>query len=140
MWTTSVSMMLCSRAWSSRKSNMYLMASGSTVPRWAVLKILSNRSSTYCWRVPCQTEATHELPQTVPHTLCTSHTVYLTDKQPGQIGQQFLWYFNSHIHIVTTHPLSIQYNIIFFLYVLCTCTQLKEDTEWHLRGINKNEH
>ena len=88
VWTTSVSMMLCSRAWSSRKSNMYLMASGSTVPRWAVLKILSNRSSTYCWRVPCQTKATHELPKTVPHTLCTSQTVYLTDCVPhGQAAR-----------------------------------------------------
>lgn len=40
------------RAWSSRKSNMYLIASGSADPRWAVLNIVSNRSSTNFCSVP----------------------------------------------------------------------------------------
>lgn len=44
--TTSGSDMPCCRAWSSMKSNMYLMARGSAEPRWAVLNMVSNRSST----------------------------------------------------------------------------------------------
>lgn len=54
--TTSGSVMPCKRAWSSRKSNMYFIASGSAEPRCAVLKIVSNRSSTNFWRVPCNEE------------------------------------------------------------------------------------
>lgn len=46
------SWMLCLSACSSRKSNMYLMASGRALPRWAVLKIVSNRSSTNFCNVP----------------------------------------------------------------------------------------
>jgi len=52
VWTTSGSEIPCWRAWSSRKSNMYLMARGNALPRWAVLKIVSNKSSTNFWRVP----------------------------------------------------------------------------------------
>lgn len=46
------SWMLCLSACSSRKSNMYLMASGRALPRWAVLKIVSNKSSTNFCNVP----------------------------------------------------------------------------------------
>ncbi len=46
------SWMLCLSACSSRKSNMYLMASGRALPRWAVLKMVSNRSSTNFCNVP----------------------------------------------------------------------------------------
>lgn len=49
------SWMLCLSACSSRKSNMYLMASGRALPRWAVLKMVSNRSSTNFCNVPCGT-------------------------------------------------------------------------------------
>jgi hypothetical protein len=52
VWTTSGSEIPCWRAWSSRKSNMYLIARGNALPRWAVLKIVSNKSSTNFWRVP----------------------------------------------------------------------------------------
>lgn len=47
------SWMLCLSACSSRKSNMYLMARGRALPRWAVLKMVSNRSSTNFCKVPC---------------------------------------------------------------------------------------
>ncbi|CAD1478458.1 unnamed protein product [Heterotrigona itama] len=50
--TTSGSDMPCCSAWSSMKSNMYLIARGRADPRWAVLKIVSNRSSTNFCRVP----------------------------------------------------------------------------------------
>lgn len=46
------SWMLCLSACSSRKSNIYLMASGRALPRWAVLKMVSNRSSTNFCSVP----------------------------------------------------------------------------------------
>lgn len=46
------SCMLCLSACSSKKSNMYLMASGRALPRWAVLKMVSNRSSTNFCNVP----------------------------------------------------------------------------------------
>lgn len=46
------SWMLCLSACSSKKSNMYLMASGRALPRWAVLKMVSKRSSTNFCNVP----------------------------------------------------------------------------------------
>ena len=49
---TSVSWMLCLSACSSRKSNMYLMARGSALPRCTVLNKVSNKSSTNFCRVP----------------------------------------------------------------------------------------
>lgn len=49
---TSVSWMLCLSACSSRKSNMYLMASGRALPRCTVLNNVSNKSSTNFCRVP----------------------------------------------------------------------------------------
>lgn len=49
---TSESDMECLSACSSRKSNMYLMARGRALPRWAVLKMVSNRSSTNFCNVP----------------------------------------------------------------------------------------
>lgn len=50
---TSGSVIWCLSACSSRKSNMYLMARGSALPLWAVLKMVSNRSSTNFCNVPC---------------------------------------------------------------------------------------
>lgn len=44
--------MECLSACSSKKSNMYLMASGSALPLWAVLKMVSKRSSTNFCNVP----------------------------------------------------------------------------------------
>lgn len=49
---TSVSWMPCLSACSSRKSNMYLMASGSALPRCTVLNSVSNKSSTNFCSVP----------------------------------------------------------------------------------------
>lgn len=46
------SWMLCLSACSSKKSNMYLIASGRALPRWAVLNMVSNRSSTNFCSVP----------------------------------------------------------------------------------------
>jgi len=43
-----------SRAWSSRKSNMYLMADDTTFPRLVTLNRASKRSSTYTCKVPCK--------------------------------------------------------------------------------------
>lgn len=50
--TTCGSVMPWSMAWSSKKSKMYLMASGRAEPRWAVLNIVSIRSSTNFWTAP----------------------------------------------------------------------------------------
>lgn len=49
--TTSGSVIPCCIAWSSRKSNIYLIANGRALPRWAVLNIVSNKSSTNFWSV-----------------------------------------------------------------------------------------
>lgn len=56
------SWMLCLSACSSKKSNMYLMASGRALPRWAVLKMVSNRSSTNFCNVPCKKKKKDEKP------------------------------------------------------------------------------
>lgn len=61
VWTTSGSEIPCWRAWSSKKSNMYLMARGNALPRWAVLKMVSNKSSTNFWRVPYNEDITQKL-------------------------------------------------------------------------------
>lgn len=53
VWRTSASWIWCWSACSSRKSNMYLMARGRAEPRCAVLKMVSNRSSTNFCSVPC---------------------------------------------------------------------------------------
>ena len=53
VWRTCGSWMPCLSACSSRKSNMYLMARGRAEPRCAVLKMVSNRSSTNFCSVPC---------------------------------------------------------------------------------------
>ncbi len=52
VWRTSVSLMPCLSACSSRKSNMYLIANGSALPLCTVLKRVSNRSSTNFCSVP----------------------------------------------------------------------------------------
>lgn len=62
VWRTCGSWMPCLSACSSRKSNMYLMASGRAEPRWAVLKMVSNRSSTNFCSVPCGEEKEAEGP------------------------------------------------------------------------------
>lgn len=51
---TSVSWMLCLSACSSKKSNIYLMASGRALPRCTVLNKVSNKSSTNFCSVPWQ--------------------------------------------------------------------------------------
>lgn len=52
VWRTSGSLICLLSACSSRKSNMYLMARGRALPRWAVLNTVSNKSSTNFCNVP----------------------------------------------------------------------------------------
>ena len=54
VWRTSGSLICRWSACSSRKSNMYLMASGRAEPRCAVLNTVSKRSSTNFCSVPCR--------------------------------------------------------------------------------------
>ena len=62
VWRTCGSWMPCLSACSSRKSNMYLMARGRAEPRCAVLKMVSNRSSTNFCSVPCGGDQVHSSP------------------------------------------------------------------------------
>ena len=73
--TTCGSTMPFCRAKSSRKSNMYLTATGRTQPRFIVLNIVSNRLSTYCCRAPYGNQQNVRLtPSTpaVPNRCCST--------------------------------------------------------------------
>lgn len=73
VWRTSGSLICLLSACSSRKSNMYLMARGSALPRWAVLNTVSNKSSTNFCSVPwpCSKQQTVRI-------LCSAQHVHHT--------------------------------------------------------------
>lgn len=81
VWRTSVSYMPCLSACSSRKSNMYLMASGRALPRCAVLKMVSKRSSTNFCRVPCKRKKKEKNPNKLYYSYSTFPTAVAVTKR-----------------------------------------------------------
>ncbi|TNN59332.1 hypothetical protein EYF80_030435 [Liparis tanakae] len=71
--------MECLSACSSRKSNMYLMASGSALPRWAVLKMVSNSSNG-----PAGKQSNN--PGSVTASLCPLSSCRITNRNPRLSG------------------------------------------------------
>lgn len=75
---------------------MYLMARGRALPRWAVLKIVSNRSSTNFCSVPCKTNSIAELED-------TGHT----EEMAGYTGEEFDSVCSKNIYSLSTFLLDI---------------------------------
>lgn len=110
------SWMLCLSACSSRKSNMYLMASGRTLPRWAVLKMVSNRSSTNFCNVPYRREReSGEISARSPE-----QSFFITNNNDDShklpdVDQTGEWGHHCWIHFVTYRCLTLKHNCVYFM-------------------------
>jgi len=110
VWTTCGSIIPWRSAWSSRKSNMYLIATGSALPRFIVLNITSKKLSTNCWRVPWKEEESWISPwrnKFIRTTIACIDTIHWT-------GLAYITvYVRQHVRIMTLKSLKPSYFLFF---------------------------